>query len=55
MRVKAPKEDPQDKQARLRERELATRERNRAAQSNAQSLTSDLRGVYGLSMFGMPK
>lgn len=55
MRVSAPKENPKDKAARLRERQLSQRERNRAAQSNAQSLTSDLRGVYGLSMFGMPK
>lgn len=55
MRVSAPKEDPKDKEARKRERLLAQRETNRAARQNAQSLTSDLRGVYGLSMFGMPR
>jgi len=51
-----PKEDPEDKKARLLERKKSTLERRRAAQKNAGGMTSDMRSVYGLdgiSMFGM--
>ncbi len=50
-----PKEDPDDKAARLRERRMSLLEQRRAGQQTAGGLTSDLRGVYGLgglSMFG---
>jgi len=50
-----PKEDPEDKKARLRERRLSQLERQDATQNNAAGLTSDLSAVYGLrgiSMFG---
>lgn len=55
-----PKEDPEDKKDRLRERRMASMERTQAAQETASDLTTDLRSVYGLrgiSMFGaaMPK
>lgn len=43
-----PKEDPQDKAARLRERRMSELEQERAGQKNAASLTSDLRAVYKL-------
>ena len=46
--MRTPKEDPEAVEDRERERRLADRERNRAAQRNAASLTSDLRGVYGI-------
>ena len=45
---RTPKEDPQDKAARLRERRMATLERDRATQQTAGDLTADLRAVYGL-------
>ena len=47
-----PKEDPDDKKDRLRERRLSLLERRRAAEKNAGGLTTDLRGVYGLG--GIP-
>lgn len=49
---KAPKEDPADKAARLRERRLSGLDRNRAAQEQAGQLTSDLRAIYGFR--GLP-
>lgn len=52
-----PKEDPEDKKTRLRERRLSRLERRDAASQTASGLTSDLRAVYGLrnlSMFGTP-
>jgi len=49
---KAPKEDPQDKAARLRERRISQMERDSATQRTAGDLTSDLRSVYGLR--GLP-
>lgn len=51
----APKEDPEDKKARLRERRMSELERARISQKNAFGMTSDLASVYGLrglSMFG---
>jgi hypothetical protein len=53
--MQGPKEDPEDKKARLRERRLSLLEQERAGKKNAQSLSADLRNVYGLrsmSMFG---
>lgn len=55
--MKTPKEDPQDKAARLRERRLSELEQDQAAQEQAKGLTTDIRAVYGLralSMFGKP-
>ena len=49
---KAPKEDPQDKAARLRERRISQMERDSATQRTAGDLTGDLRSVYGLR--GLP-
>ena len=51
----APKENPEDKKARLRERRMSELERARISQKNAFGMTSDLASVYGLrglSMFG---
>lgn len=53
--MKSPKEDPNDKAARERERRLAELDQNAAAQKDAGGLTTDLRSVYGLrslSLFG---
>ena len=50
-----PKEDPQAKKDRERERRLSLLDRRQAAEKTAGGLTSDLRSVYGLrglSMFG---
>ena len=44
-----PKEDPEAKAQRERERRLAKLDRSRAAQDEANDLTRDLRAVYGLS------
>lgn len=55
--MKTPKEDPQDKAARLRERRLSELEQDQAAQDTAKGLTTDIRAVYGLralSLFGTP-
>lgn len=49
---KTPKEDPQDKAARLRERRISAMERDSATQRTAGDLTADLRSVYGLR--GLP-
>lgn len=49
---KAPKEDPADKAARLRERRLSALDQGRAAQEQAGQLTSDLRRIYGFR--GLP-
>lgn len=52
-----PKEDPEAKKDRLRERRISLIERRNAAEQSASGLTSDLRGVYGLSglsLFGVP-
>lgn len=48
-----PKEDPEEKKARLRERRQSELERNEAANETASGLTRDLRAVYGTSLFGM--
>lgn len=53
--MKTPKEDPQDKAARERERRITEADRNVAAQKQAGGLSTDLRSVYGLrsmSLFG---
>lgn len=50
-----PKEDPEDKKARLRERRMSELERARVSQKASFGMTSDLASVYGLrglSMFG---
>jgi len=47
-----PKEDPKDKAARLRERRMSEVEDQRAGQDSAGQLTTDLRNVYGMSLFG---
>lgn len=50
-----PKEDPDAKKDRLRERRLSLLDQREAAQDAAGGLTTDLRAVYGLrglSMFG---
>lgn len=44
---KKPKEDPQDKKARLRERRLSEIERQQSAEGNAAGLSADIRAVYG--------
>jgi hypothetical protein len=53
---KAPKENPEDRKARLRERRIAGIERDTATQKTAADLTSDLRSIYGFRgiplMFG---
>ena len=53
--MKTPKEDPEDKAARLRERRTAELERSRSVRKEAQGLTGDVRRVYGnrVSMFGL--
>lgn len=43
-----PKEDPEDRKARLRERRMSMIERRQASEQSSASLTSDLRAVYGL-------
>jgi hypothetical protein len=55
-----PKEDPQDKAARLRERRLGEIDRNNATQANTRSMTQELAAIYGLrgnmgSFMGVPK
>lgn len=44
-----PKEDPEDKKARLRERRLSMLELDRSTQQNAQDMGADLRSVYGMA------
>lgn len=45
-----PKENPEDRKARELERKRASMERRKATEELAAGLTSDLRGVYGLSL-----
>lgn len=48
-----PKEDPQAKADRERDRRLATLDRRDSAQQEADDMTTDLRSVYGLSALSM--
>lgn len=53
--MKRPKENPEDKKARLTERRMTEIERRAAAEESAARLGSDLRAVYGFrapSLFG---
>lgn len=43
-----PKENPEDKAARLRERRLSLLEQKETTEESARGLTTDLRAVYGL-------
>lgn len=54
--MKTPKEDPKDKEARLRERRAAELERSSSVRRQARDLTGDIRRTFGtqISMFGMP-
>jgi hypothetical protein len=50
-----PKEDPQDRAARERERRITDVDRRQSSEKGATSLTTDLRAIYGLRnlpMFG---
>jgi len=51
----APKEDPEAKRSRLRERKLASQERTDSTEELAAGMTSDIGRLYGprFSMFGM--
>jgi hypothetical protein len=42
------KEDPADKEARLRERRITDVDRQKSAEQNADGLTSDIRAIYGM-------
>lgn len=46
--MKRPQEDPAVVAERQRQSDIAKQERNTAARKTAQSLTSDLRGIYGI-------
>ena len=48
-----PKEDPAEVAARLRERRMSLADQEGATQKQASGLTSDLRSVYGPSLFSM--
>lgn len=50
-----PKEDPETKAARLRDRQIAERELTTSSEKLASGLTSDMQRFYsrGFSMFGM--
>lgn len=48
-----PKEDPQAKADRERDRRLAEIDRRDSAQQEADDMTTDLRSVYGLSALSM--
>lgn len=51
-----PKENPEDKTARLRERRLSLLERKGATEESARGLTADLRAVYGpMGVKAMPQ
>lgn len=53
-----PKEDPEAKKARERDRQIAARERTSATQDLASGMTSDLQRLYGMprfSAFGMSR
>jgi hypothetical protein len=43
-----PKEDPQDKAMRMRERRISEIERDSAASANARGMTQDLGSIYGM-------
>lgn len=55
--MKTPKENPDDKAARLRERRSAELERSRTVQTQARDMTGDVRRIYGnrVSMFGLAR
>lgn len=55
MGMKAPKEDPSVKAARLRERQMAEREMAQTGQEDAASMTDTFRRAYGprFSLLGM--
>lgn len=55
--MKTPKENPDDKAARLRERRMSELERSRTVQTQARDLTADVRRIYGsrVSMFGLTR
>lgn len=46
--MKGPQEDPAMKRERKAQLRLAQEERKAAAQQTAQSLTSDMRAIYGI-------
>lgn len=48
MKVKAPKEDPADRRARLRERRISMFEQAGEGQEMAKSIGADLSAVYGI-------
>lgn len=50
--MKGPKEDPEDRKARLRERRMSLLEQQRTTQQTAGDLTQDFRSVYGLGGLG---
>jgi hypothetical protein len=45
--MRGPREDPEDKRDRERQRRMARIERREAAQGNARSLTGDLFSLFG--------
>jgi hypothetical protein len=47
-----PKEDPEDRKQRIRERRLSELELSKSAQENARGLSTDLFSVYGIGMGG---
>ncbi len=54
--MKTPKENPEDKAARQRERRISMLELNRSSQEQSARATTDIRSVYGmggLSLFSM--
>lgn len=51
--MRGPKEDPEDRKARLRERRLAQLERRRASEQNASGASRDLGAVYDLRALSM--
>lgn len=55
--MKTPREDPKDKQARLRERRTAELERSREVREQAQGMTGDIRRTFGnrVSIFGVSR
>lgn len=46
--MKSPKESPEDRAARLRERRISELERTGAATRNSAGLASELNAIYGL-------
>lgn len=51
--MQGPRENPEDRADRERERRLATKERRDAAQQTAADLTQDLSSVYGVRAMSM--